>query len=455
MENHLKNICLFEREFMITNNKKPKCYAPFTSMLFDQQGRIMSCYSNCTHILGTYPKNSIKECWFGNKAEELRNALSNNDYSKGCFICMYLSNINDNISYSSSYKRYDEKVNFNFTNKIKNLIKYKSSIGYPKELSFTISNTCNLECTMCDGYFSSSIRSNIEKLPKFENPYDENFFEELKEFIPELETAKFGGGEPFLSDQNYKIWDMIYELNPTISLEVTTNGTILTNRVKTYLEKLNFNLFVSIDSIEKDNYEKIRKNASFENVMKNLDYFIDYTNNRKTNLFINCCPMQQNWDEIPNFVEFCNMKNIYIYFPVTYKPIESSLSTLSADKLAEIINFWSKQKLSQNNDIEKNNYTQFQNLIELIEHWREERLSEQNIWGSLTINEFLNCNLEEMPERNIRYYSSILARKKSSENIPEHYNLSTKESIDKNFNQISSQHSKKPPVDIIKEMKRK
>src|SRR5690606_6216470 len=76
---------------------------------------------------------------------------------------------------------------------------------YPAVMEFELSNKCNLECVMCKGELSSTIRKQRDKLPPLNTPYDSTFVEQLKEFIPHLKEAKFLGGEPFLIDIYYEI----------------------------------------------------------------------------------------------------------------------------------------------------------------------------------------------------------------------------------------------------------
>jgi MoaA/NifB/PqqE/SkfB family radical SAM enzyme len=56
-------------------------------------------------------------------------------------------------------------------------IRCKHSGRYPSMLELELNNTCNLECVMCIGELSSSIRKNREKLPAIRSPYDEAFVE--------------------------------------------------------------------------------------------------------------------------------------------------------------------------------------------------------------------------------------------------------------------------------------
>jgi len=145
---------------------------------------------------------------------------------------------------------------------------------YPIRLEFELSNKCNLECAMCSGVFSSSIRANREGKPPLPQMYDSNFVEQLKPFIPHLKQAKFLGGEPFLIDIYYDIWELFIKSNPSCEIIITTNGTVFTNKVQRVLENLNCQIIVSLDSVTKDTYEGIRVNAVMERTLDHLDKFM-------------------------------------------------------------------------------------------------------------------------------------------------------------------------------------
>ncbi len=90
--------------------------------------------------------------------------------------------------------------------------------------------------------------------------------DQLEEFIPHLKEAKFLGGEPFLIDIYYKIWDKIIELNPSVKITITTNGTVFNKRVQEILEKLDCNIIMSIDAFNKTTYESIRIQGDYEKI---------------------------------------------------------------------------------------------------------------------------------------------------------------------------------------------
>ncbi len=326
------------------SNKSIVCHAPMVNLNFEQTGDVRACCYNFKHVLGKWPEQSIREIWTGKKLQDLRGFVNANDLGGGCIEC---GKMIENGNYQGVRARYYDEF---ATNKLSDTIasftrKFTGGFAYPKVMEFELSNECNLECIMCNGSFSSSIRKNREKLPPIVSPYNEKFVDELEEFIPHLTDAKFLGGEPFMIDIYLQIWERILKINPKIRMHITTNGTFLNSRTKTLLEGLNAGIILSIDSVEKETYKKIRINGNYDKVMENLEYFIDYTRRKRTFISMAACPMTNNWQELPQMLEFCLEKNIALYFNVVFTPFELSLRDLSHEKLQEVITFLDAYKL--------------------------------------------------------------------------------------------------------------
>lgn len=343
------------------------CHAPTVNLNFEQNGNVTACCYNRSFVLGKYPESSVAEIWQGKEAGELREYIRRNDLSGGCSACQEI------ISYGnfagSKARYYDEYASR--LGGIKQLLGIKGKI-VPKVFEFEISNSCNLECTMCNGYFSSAIRKNREGLPAMKNPYDEAFVEQIAAFIPGLTDAKFLGGEPFLIDLYYKIWDNIIAINPGIKVHITTNATVLHQKARKYLEKLNAGIVISVDSLNRERYELIRKNASYDELRKNIDFFIEYTRNKGTYLSFAVCPIRKNWMDIPELMDFCNENGIYIFFNTVWKPESESLKFLETAKLSEVIGLYESYGLKDSDQVSKSNARMLQDLIHILKAWREE-----------------------------------------------------------------------------------
>ncbi len=342
------------------NRHRPKgpkdkiCYAPFKSMYFGYEGGVIACCYNRTYKLGHYPERSIKEIWNGKQANNLRKYISQNNMDHGCQGCKAQILAGNKDGNKAKSKQYDtHRLNKN---------------GYPSVMEFELSNICNLECDMCSGDFSSLIRKNREGRPPMHQPYDDAFVKQLEEFIPYLEEAKFFGGEPLLIEVYYKIWEKMIELNPSIRITIQTNGTILNNRVKGIMEKIKFHIGVSIDSLEKENYERIRVNANFERTMKNMEWFKEYCKKQKTFFGISACAIQENWHELPAFVRYCNSMNVTLYFHTVFYPQKSAFHSLKAEELQHMVDELSKEKFSTALSItQSNNKRHYQDTIKQLE----------------------------------------------------------------------------------------
>jgi MoaA/NifB/PqqE/SkfB family radical SAM enzyme len=189
---------------------------------------------------------------------------------------------------------------------------------------------------MCEGRLSSGIRKNRDNLPPLPQIFDDTFVEQVKEYIPHLEELRFNGGEPFAQQIVYDICMIVAETNPSLRINIATNGTVYNKRVKEILEKCNVHLNISIDSLVKERYESIRINGVFEELMQNFEKFKTYCheNNRGLSVMVN--PMRSNWMEMPNFVNFANDNNVWLWFNTIHHPKDLSIWSLPSDELKVI-----------------------------------------------------------------------------------------------------------------------
>lgn len=340
------------------------CIAPFANMYFGSSGRVYCCCFCEKEEIGRYPDQSIIEIWRANKIKSIRDSIIDTSFShkncSGCVDSLVMGNysacearVYDNLLQSQQYAekftlaRWDENY-------------------YPISMEFELSNSCNLECIMCKGDLSSAIRANVEKLPAKNSPYDDVFIEQLDEFLPFLKQARFFGGEPFLIKQYEKIWEKLIKINPSCECMVQTNGTVFTEGLIKKIKLGNFRIGVSIDSLDPKNYERIRKNAAYKQVMSNILKLYDIIGDR---LSIAICPMQQNWQEIPSFVLFANKMNIHLYFNTVTFPRECSLKSLSSEKLREIYSYFERYKFPCDSEVAFYNNNLYVKLLKQIDFW--------------------------------------------------------------------------------------
>jgi radical SAM protein with 4Fe4S-binding SPASM domain len=354
-----------------TAHKQVICHAPFTSLNFEQNGNVTACCFNRKEVLGKYPAQTLKQIWESKAANNLRKKIATNNLEGGCKLCNILLQSGNYGGTKAIY--YDE-----YAHNLSTLQGLAAAVGfpqapYPKVFEFEISNTCNLECEMCSGYFSSSIRKNREQLPELPQPYDDNFVEQVAAFLPTLTDLKFLGGEPFLIDIYYKIWDKAVAINPAVRIHITTNGTMYNQRIEDLIKRLNANIIFSLDAVSKEKYEQIRKGARYERVMENFKRFKIIAEEKKTYLGITACVMTNNWMEIPDLVRFANAENVQVHFNIVWNPGHLSIRFMQHHEIEAVINFLKAQQLPGQTWHEKNNLNSYLEVISTLEYWLKER----------------------------------------------------------------------------------
>ncbi len=367
---------------------KSICNAPFTSLHIGIDGKYRVCCYNREFFLGDVFENTLSEIWFGDKIKILRAKLEKFDFSAGCYACK--------VQFEQKAFQTVLAKNFDEFNNI--------SKKYPQIIEFELSNTCNLECVMCSGVYSSKIEQKFKSQDEFKLKFDENkLLKELVEFIPHLKKAKFSGGEPFLIRSYYKIWKLLNKLNPNCEITIQTNGTILNEEIKSTLLQGNFNLIISVDSLIKQSFDQIRINGNFENFYTNLLWFIDFCKKEKRYIGITTCVMRQNWKEIPNIIKLCNKKEISITFNRVWDPPNCAIWGSSYSYISKVLDFFEQINLPSDNYKEYNNLKAFNDIKNLVKQWQIEAKSNEEFqlkYGSLAVEkleDIINNKLNTIP----------------------------------------------------------
>ena len=381
------------------------CHVPMRSIYFGFGGVVTACCFNRKYILGRFPENTIEEIIHGEQRKILQQHLSKTDFSLGCDYCK-------NMISAGNYMSVGARFADGFPDKG----------DYPSEMVFELDNTCNLQCEMCNARFSSSHNDG----KRIVAPYDTNeFIEQLKPFIPHLAKTRFLGGEPFLSDIYPKIWELIIEFNPKCKISLQSNGTILKEKIKSILQRGNFHIGLSIDTLNPNRYEKIRSGAKIEKTLENLEFFNTICHKNGDKMNISVCPMKENRFDIPELVKFCNDNDILIYFN-NVRTEGFSLGELSDYELDELVTFYKGNIPKANNSTSSYNSVAFLNLIRKVEHIKKESRPKD------FMDEMVMCTRKEFVE----IISTIISgdesidinEAKSLENyIPETFNIKRSE----------------------------
>lgn len=164
----------------------------------------------------------------------------------------------------------------------------------PRSLRVILTNICNINCIMCESSFETN---------KFTIPY--KFVEPIIEFFPYLEYINWQGGEIFLVDYFKDLLEKAFAYS-NIRQEIQTNGLLIDDEWAELLMKYNVDLFFSIDGTTKETYEKIRKGANFEKLLRNISLVNRFKEKYKSHSYMTLCVcvMRSNYKELKEFISF-------------------------------------------------------------------------------------------------------------------------------------------------------
>ena len=267
-------------------------------------------------------EQSLAEIQTGRSATDLRNAILRGDLSLGCEFCAHAARTGD---HSNTYaRRFDDLA----------MVEAGSP---PIQLEIALSNTCNLQCTMCNGEWSSAIRSQREHLPPLPKAYGDAFFDELADRLGALRRVELYGGEPFLGREPLRLLELLVEQAPQVEVAITTNGTIWNDRVARLMATLPISIMVSVDGATRETYESIRVGASWDEVTRNIERFRSACKASGTRFGLAHCLMVENWQEFPDMVAWAAELHADLFVNTVDFPLDVSLFELPADQLREVV----------------------------------------------------------------------------------------------------------------------
>ena len=174
-----------------------------------------------------------------------------------------------------NYKRY-----FIYRYKYNKYPSLKLLDDYPPCIQIEPTSVCNLRCIMC---YQSDKSFSVKSGGYMGNLTTDIFKKVVDEINGKIEAVTLASrGEPTL---NKNLDEMLrYCEGKFLALKINTNATLLTEKLIHSLLSSDMQTIVfSIDEKNKENYEKIRVNAKFEKIMKNLELFTEIRNKHYQN----------------------------------------------------------------------------------------------------------------------------------------------------------------------------
>jgi MoaA/NifB/PqqE/SkfB family radical SAM enzyme len=299
------------------------CYAPFASLYLDPRGEVRVCCMNQYQRLGNIASRSLRGIWDGPELAELRSRLAVGDLSLGCDQCQVHL---DAGSPGTAYLRVFDQ-----------LCPDSPSPRWPEQLELALSNTCNLQCVMCNGDLSSSIRAHREKRPPLAQVYGDAFFEQLDEFLPHLRSVVFLGGEPFLGRETLRVMDRLIDLGLTPRCHITTNGTQWGPRIRRIVTGLPVHVAISIDAATAATTASIRVGADHARIAGNVRQIRDTARAAGSDCSISFSLQRANVREFGAALAWADGLDLDVAVNTVSYPPAFSLQLLGAEELDAVV----------------------------------------------------------------------------------------------------------------------
>jgi radical SAM protein with 4Fe4S-binding SPASM domain len=166
-----------------------------------------------------------------------------------------------------------QKINVSIARR--NMLRYQR---FPAELALVLTTLCNSDCIMCAYKKARQTWSKSETVM----PWDifRKIIDEAARENPRVQVI-FSGGEPLLDPLLYERIEYARKRLPQGNFLLFTNGSLLhkQNHVEKLLRSTLNSITVSVDALSAPEYESIRKNLVYEQLLSNIDEL--YTQKRR------------------------------------------------------------------------------------------------------------------------------------------------------------------------------
>lgn len=178
--------------------------------------------------------------------------------------------------------------------------------GKPYSCNYWVTHKCNSKCGYCNVWRDSSLKS----IP-------DATLEDVKTNLIDLKKlgvkfVDFTGGEPLLNRDLPEILKFAKQLG--FFIQLTNNGSIypkVAEEIKDSVSQLSF----SFDTLDREEYKKIRGIDNFDNVIKS----IEIAKKLKQNICLLCTMTNENIDNLLGIVQFCKKNKIVVFIHPVFK----------------------------------------------------------------------------------------------------------------------------------------
>ena len=291
------------------DKKENVCNLPFGDVEIQSNGNVYLCCPGWNPAsIGNLLEEDMYSIWNGEKAKVVRDSMTDGSYrycnSKTC--PAMIAGGGDRIVPKDTFV--DPKLEF------------------PKNMAFSVDNTCNLVCPSCRTYKIITLENDAHQraLKILRTAFSSVFNEPHDQPI----TLTFDGvGEIFFSPVYREIFETeeVFqhpEKWPGFRTVLCTNGTMMTEKIQQKYKILferSIGVRLSIDAGNKESYEKVRCGGDWDLLWNNINYLYENTlkiDNKKSWAW-NVILQEDNYESLTDLVKLAyqypdNLPDIYI-----------------------------------------------------------------------------------------------------------------------------------------------
>lgn len=314
------------------------CILPFIHLEARSDSFVAPCcmsqefYKKDDGTFFTLSKDTLSDVWNSSSVLSLRNSLLAGEKPKACEACW----VEESFGKESKRIRENSRWGTDINN---HRLKF---------LDLKLGNTCNLKCRICSpgsssnwikehkDIYGSDVVTDIAKKINADRKhvmqwpdYNNFFWEDMNDILPNIELFEIYGGEPFLINRHFKVLEKSIELGYSSKQKIhyNTNGTIFPElAVKTIWPHFKeVDIMLSIDGTH-EQFEYQRYPAKWENILHNIHKFREEFSGR---LQICLTVSSLNVYYLPEYLEFFSQLNIPVWLNILYHPEVYSIKNLS------------------------------------------------------------------------------------------------------------------------------
>jgi cyclic pyranopterin phosphate synthase len=303
------------------------CPIPFLQLEFTPLGDVSACCFSGEYKVGSVNETkSIKDIWNSEVMQQWRREFLTGDIR----IC---ESAIKNFACQKHYQHLNSLVDFS-----------EVQTQMPQRLDLRLNGKCNLECVMCDVWYQPNGR------------YDASEFWEIgpTEIYPYLKEVDMLGGEPFIQKDTFRFIQDVSSVNKDCTWGFITNCHYrLSKQLREALNSLKIrHIHMSLDAVTADTYAKVRLKGNWDIVLPTVEAYIQMRDERAKEgrgflLFASMCVQKDNWFEVPDFIKFCEARNIVPLIQGVIGREHLSLTKLSPEQKSELKRLYTT-KLSEN-----------------------------------------------------------------------------------------------------------